>query len=421
MSIKKKIFFSVMTLGLVISVIMAIVTRGDVWWDQIFQHDKTDVFMDFFHSMTDSSKDNPYSYGVLYPPITYLFYRFLAAFIPANVVSIGGHILRENYASMMVFFFYTVFSVLAFAGIIRGLYKDRKTQSLLIVLLIMSGPFLFMAERGNSVIVAFVFAGIFFLWKDSENKIKKEIALIALGISFGIKIYPAIFGLILIRDKKYKEAIRCIIYALLLFFIPFFAIGGIGAVGDFIKGISNNMDKEGSVEAGIGYKISFQSTYIALSAIFLRIRNTEAFMGFTSWLGHITSATTLLAAMFSKKRWQTVALLTCFMLGFPGFSYQYMLIFMAIPLTMFLQEEQKFDLLELCYTVLYIFQFILFTINIITVAYLAGGVCLMKFLNLVENCGLIGMTWLLIIEVFVRAYLEWKKGRPAKIIKTTAT
>lgn len=417
MNTKKKIFFSVMSLGLLISVIMAVITRGDVWWEQIFQHDKTDVFMDFFHSMTDSAHENPYSYGVLYPPITYVFYRFMSLFIPENVVKVGGRILRENYASLMVFFFYTVFTVLAFVEIIRGLYKDKKTQALLIVLLIMSGPFLFMAERGNSVIVAFIFAGIFFLWKDSDNKIKKEIALIALGFSFGIKIYPAVFGLILLKDKKYKEAVRCILYALIIFFVPFILFDGIESIGQFFGGITHNMDKEGSVQAGIGYKISFQSTYIALSAIFLRIQNTEAFMGLTSWFGHVTAGLTLLCAVLSKKRWQTVALLCCFMLGWPGFSYQYMLIFMAIPLTMFLQEEKKFDLLDLCYTVLFIFQFVLFTINIITVAYLAGGVCLMKFLNLVENCGLMGMTWLLVIEVFVRFFKEGYVKKPVKTLK----
>lgn len=416
MNTKKKIFFPVMILGLVISLVMAFITRGTILWEQIFQHDLTDCFMDFFHSVKDSTMENPYSYGVLYPPVTYIFYRILATLMPEKAVMVGGHILRQNYQAMMVFFFYTVFTVLGFAYILRKFYKDLKTQALFIVLMIMSGPFLFMAERGNCVIIAFIFLGVFLLWKDSDNKVKRELALIALALSFCFKIYPAIFGILLIKEKKYKEAIRCIIYALLIFLVPFFIIGnGIGAVGQWVEGIRHNMDKESGVEAGLGYKINFTSTYIALAAIFLRIRNNEAFMGLMSTFGLITSGITFLAACLARTPRKTIALLTCFMLGFPGFSYQYMLIFMAIPLALFLEEDKKFDFLDLLYTILYIFQFILFTVDIITVAYLAGGVCLMRFLNFVENCGLLGMTFLLIIEVAVTIVKEIKEGKKPKL------
>lgn len=417
MNTKKKIFFPVMLLGVIISLIMAYVTRGTVLWEQIFQHDLTDCFMDYFHSVKDSTMENPYSYGVLYPPVAYIFYRLLALLIPEKAVMVGGHILRQNYQSMMVFFFYTVFTVLGFAYILRKFYKDLKTQSLFIFLMITSAPFLFMAERGNCVIIAFIFLGIFLLWKDSDNKVKRELALIALALSFCFKIYPAIFGIMLIKEKRYKEAIRCIIYALLLFLVPFFIIGnGLGAVGQWVEGIRHNMDKESGVEAGIGYKINFTSTYIALSAIFLRIRNTELYMGLMSTFGMVTSGITFLAACLCKKPRKTIELLTCFMLGFPGFSFQYMLIFMAIPLAMFLEEDKKFDIMDFLYLVLYIFQFILFTVNIITVAYLAGGMALMRFLNFVENCGLLGMTFLLIIEVgvgFVKDCKTLKKPKPA--------
>ena len=417
MNTKKKIFFPVMMLGVIISLIMAYVTRGTVLWEQIFQHDLTDCFMDYFHSVKDSTMENPYSYGVLYPPVAYIFYRLLALLIPEKAVMVGGHILRQNYQSMMVFFFYTVFTVLGFAYILRKFYKDLKTQSLFIFLMITSAPFLFMAERGNCVIIAFIFLGIFLLWKDSDNKVKRELALIALALSFCFKIYPAIFGIMLIKEKRYKEAIRCIIYALLLFLVPFFIIGnGLGAVGQWVEGIRHNMDKESGVEAGIGYKINFTSTYIALSAIFLRIRNTESYMGLMSTFGMVTSGITFLAACLCKKPRKTIELLTCFMLGFPGFSFQYMLIFMAIPLAMFLEEDKKFDIMDFLYLVLYIFQFILFTVNIITVAYLAGGMALMRFLNFVENCGLLGMTFLLIIEVgvgFVKDCKTLKKPKPA--------
>ncbi|MBO7451973.1 MAG: DUF2029 domain-containing protein [Clostridiales bacterium] len=419
MNTKKKIFFPIMTLGLIISIIMALATRGQILWEQIFQHDKTDVFMDFFHSVTDSVQKNPYSYGVLYPPITYLFYRFFAFFIPERHVIMGGYVLQHNCSAMMVYFFYSVIAVLGFGYIIRNFYKDKKTCSWLIVLLVLSGPALFLFERGNCVIVAFFFLGIYLLWKDSDSKVQRELALMALAISFCFKIYPALFGVMLIKEKRYKDAIRCIIYALLFFLVPFFAFGGIGAVGQWIGGVSHNMDKESGVNAGIGYKINFSSTYIALAAIFLRIKNNDAFMGLMGTFGTVTSIIAFAAGIFSKNKWKTIALFSCVMLGFPGFSYQYMMIFMAIPLCLFLEEDKKFDLWDLLYTILYIFQFILFTVNIITVAYLAGGVCLMRFLNFVECCGLLGMTWLLVIEVIYNVVKEQRslKIAPKKPLK----
>ena len=49
------------------------------------------------------------------------------------------------------------------------------------------------------------------------------------ALAAGLKLYPAIFGLLLLFDKKYKEAIRLVVYGILAVVIPFILISTIPA------------------------------------------------------------------------------------------------------------------------------------------------------------------------------------------------
>ena len=79
-------------------------------------------------------------------------------------------------------------------------------------MMIVSYPVMFCLERGNILILSVVFAMFFIFFKDSDNKFIKELSYISLAMSAGIKIYPAVFGLTLIIEKKYKEALRLLFY-----------------------------------------------------------------------------------------------------------------------------------------------------------------------------------------------------------------
>ena len=61
---------------------------------------------------------------------------------------------------------------------------------------------------------------------NSDSKFAREFGLIALAFAFSLKLYPAVFGWFLIADKRYKEAIRCVLYGIAMLIIPSFFFGG---------------------------------------------------------------------------------------------------------------------------------------------------------------------------------------------------
>lgn len=107
-------------------------------------------------------------------------------------------------------------------------YKTNSNlkKNIMIGVLLFSYPFfLYAFERGNPVMYT-----MFFLWggivlKDSNSKFLRELGLIFVAISAGFKLYPALFGFIWLAEKRYKEAVRLVIYGLMAFFIPFLFVG----------------------------------------------------------------------------------------------------------------------------------------------------------------------------------------------------
>lgn len=134
-------------------------------------------------------------------------------------------------------------------------------------------------------------------WMDSEKKAEKEAALILIAFAAGLKLYPAIWGVFYLAEKRYKEAIRLIIYGILLFFLPFI----------FFQGVD-------------GFWICF----------------------------------------LNKKSWQTIALLTSLMIIFVAASGTYCLVYWVIPFLCFmndLYQRREYRKLDYVYAVLFALVF----------------------------------------------------------------
>lgn len=90
-------------------------------------------------------------------------------------------------------------------------------------------------ERGNiSLLTAILVLAALYL-KDSDNRFLRELAMILIAMAAEIKVYPAIVGLVYIKEKRYKEAVRLVIYGLLFFLVPFAFTGGIAGFIQYIK------------------------------------------------------------------------------------------------------------------------------------------------------------------------------------------
>ena len=123
-------------------------------------------------------------------------------------------------------------------------------------------PVLYSFDRGNIVWFCMAFLMVYIFTYDSKNKILREIGLISLAIATSIKIYPVVFGLMLIFDKRWAEAKRCIIYGVLIFFVPFLCFGGFSEFTVLLSNLTNASNFLGSI--GHGYRLNFSNTVLSL-------------------------------------------------------------------------------------------------------------------------------------------------------------
>ena len=293
-------------------------------------------FMDYFHSIMafkrHSLKNIYYSEQLFYPPLATLFYLLMFRLIPSDAMPSTDFIARERQAAVVPFLIFTVLLSLGVVYVLHALRKGTDLEKkLFAVSMMLSAPMLYQYDRGNIIFLALFFSLLFFYWKDSESRLKRELALVCLAISAGLKIYPAIFGLILLFEKRWKDAAKCCLYGSLSFVLPSLVFGGISPF-DMIENLSrmsNNTQGE-----GFGYKVNYSNTFAMLCSAF-RIPYIQAPL---TVLSYLLSALVLAAAFVHRKGWKLVCALSLLIVAMPGFSYTYTLIFMIVPTLFFLNE-----------------------------------------------------------------------------------
>lgn len=272
-----------------------------------------------------------------FPPLAYVMYYFLyrltaiRGYVPSNyteTVSMQGTNLVYVYYTLIVAF-------LIFIGIsLIGKKRSLGWNVLLFICLMVSPVFLGSGIFvGNSTMLVLAFLLIALAYKDSESPVKREIALILIAISACLKIYPAVFGLLYLKEKRFKEAIRMIIYGIILFVFPFFIFGGAEAVSLWLGHIKGTMGilEDGRIEyiKGVTYQIlswfGLTETSTLVKVLCTIIPN--AFLILMIFL-----------AAISKNKYRTLFFLAAAITLYPSNAFRYTLSYFTIPLIFFIQE-----------------------------------------------------------------------------------
>lgn len=172
-------------------------------------------FNDFLHSVQSYSKAT--YYGTNYPPLAVVFFKFLYMLFPKDSVADTEYVLKYL---LTFYFIFTIISL--FLLFQKSIYEDEKHKAFFVSTFFLTGPLLFAYQRMNIMHLALIFTMIFFLYYNSPSKPKQMFALFSLAIAANIKYFPAIFGLILVKEKKWKSAIICFLMGCILFLLPFF-------------------------------------------------------------------------------------------------------------------------------------------------------------------------------------------------------
>lgn len=316
--------------------------------------DSNDTFMDFFNSIQYGR--TPYTRRVIYPPLINVIYGFFGKIVPMSIKANGTLAIRASVPGVLVFELFCMMTAVVYAIAIAGIKGYTKKEKWFLGLgLCFTLPAVFCLERGNSVWLCVAFTMIFVNWYDSPKKMERGVAILSLAIAAAIKIYPAAFGLLLIRHKKWKEALEAIIAGVLVMFVPFvFFTKENRSVTLWISNIIN-CNKEFQ-NIGLGLKLNLSNTMQFFEALC-----GAKLSGFTTVLTIAILVFDCVMVAFNRKldEWKAIALLSLLMILIPGFSWTYTMLFIIIPVVIFLGKDNRYKK-DYIYLVLFILCLTLF-------------------------------------------------------------
>ena len=274
----------------------------------IMEHNYNWEFTDFFQPIVYSIdlEKTYFNSNIAYPPLIVCFFHILWMMNPIRLpIHLKSWNECANYQfNMLILLMIVIVQIIAlFLSINKILHAyGEKKVSIFFFLIIFSAPFFAGAiERGNialAVVPLLLFALYF---KDSENERMKEVALILIAIATGIKIYPAIFGLLYLREKRWKEACRLLFYGLVVFFIPFIFTGGVDGIVQYMKIL---------ITSGRGNPIRWTSIRCFFSAIcqYLEWNIDSKIIG--SYLEKIFLLISVLVVFITNRQWKQILFLS---------------------------------------------------------------------------------------------------------------
>ena len=349
----KVFFYSVFAVFIAFFLVSIYTTHGASLRGALFS-DTSDTFMDHYNSVVYNQVDDPYEILVVYPPLASLLYKLCNMIIPADdyvtVVTDPAELAQERFIRIgqsftFQFILYAVIALLIFLASLAFLKKGGTGEKLLFAtVVILSAPFIYMADRGNNVLLPVAFTILFLVFYKHENKILREAALISLAIAIALKIYPVVFLVLLVADRKYKELLRECIYIFVLLVLPFFIFyNGVDSIKLMLRNL-RGFDEKRTTEDNIAGNLDFKRTFFFLYGGLRRytgITITENMRElYATLFRYGLSFICAIGGLFAKRQWKRVALLSAVLYGFPGSASTYILLFMAIPAAMFLDDEK---------------------------------------------------------------------------------
>lgn len=349
------------------------------------------AFCDIFSVLTYIKDFSPYSHVVLwvaYFPLTYLL-MFPFALIKNPLISYSIYI-----SGFLVYLISMNIKVFA----CKSLTKLQNFQNIFIITTI-SYPVLYILDKGNFDMYLFVLFGFCVYAFKSE---KYFISCILLAIANAMKPFTVLFLLLFLRKKKYKEFFLSIILTTLLVIGGFMVFKGnfFDQIIDFIK---VQMLFKTTYAMGSRMAIGFTSSlFMPLKAIALHFSTSPSFVEhFVKLYDYACFVITGITMFFIWKEnvlWKQLTLMICNFLLLPYCTYDYKLIFLFIPIWLFVKEEKShFDLV---YIILFGLLFIPKNIILELTAISATEINLISLSAILNPIIMIMLSLLIIYEQF---------------------
>lgn len=310
-------------------------------------------------------------------PIWYINYFPLAYILLFPFIFIKNRIIGYLLFLSIFLGFWIPFNIKTFKC--EDLNKMQNLQNIFILTLV-SYPFIMLIDRGNFDMMLFIlFAGFIYYFK----KEKYLLSALLLAVFNGIKPFMAIFLVLFLFKKKFKELLFSLIISFLLIIGGFMLLKGEFwnqiivfimnmTACKYIYILNSNFSNGNGLFANSSLFIPLKLliTYLNLQTII----TNAVLLKIYSVLSFVITLTTVFFAWKEKVFWKQVSLLTLCALVTPYIMIDYKLLFLFIPLGLFVNAKTnplgktKFDLV---YTIL--FALLLIPKNITILLPLAWG------------------------------------------------
>ena len=337
--IKKNPIASVFTLAMAISAViffMVYLIAGNGRFVDLFFSRCADIFMDFFNSIRDAAQwSEVYTVRkVIYPPMANLIFLILSRFTPAayNHTDFEERLEWSGYSSpmMLVFLFFLICCLVLFYLISRWIKGTQNQKFIFALFMTLSVPVLYMVERGNLIVLCLIALIIYGATYNSTSRVAREIGLIALAFTFSLKLYPVVFGWFLLVDKRFKDALRCFIYGMIMLIVPSFFFGGPACLIYVFKNIF-------SFSSGSG------SSTVDVIARYLHIPSMVVSILAYAWV-LVCAACLFIAPYVHKERWKSWLLCCLLILTVPSLTALYSWAFIIVPFIMLSNDTKGMEL-----------------------------------------------------------------------------
>ncbi len=333
--------------------------RGFIW------SEGEDAFMDFFNPLfyvvnNNYKTEGYYTNSGNYPPVARGILWVLGQLFPYKYTLTSPYDLRTNSVGLLLWV--SLFAVCTF--LLWKIYRKELpgNRSVLSGLLLMTVPMINAFERGNIVILSFTLSVVFMAFYDHDKKGFRLMAYICLALAAAIKIYPAVLGIMVIRRKRIREIIALAAIGIVIAAGPFFLIGGIQTIQDYLSNLM--LSSQGAVSRFYPHYINFSNV---MHGICDRIQiSYQDLMGTFHIALMVLVGLLLLISIVSRERYKACLALTSIMILYPGFSCTYMMLFNIIPIVALFREKEQNWMSRICLT--------LVSLSLVPIQFLCGVV-----------------------------------------------
>ena len=325
------LFLTVSFAGTVLFVLTMIIGKGYGAEWIVMENNFDNSFTDHFRHIAFASDMEHFYFNTIdatFPPFAYLMYYLLYRINPKAWGVYDWKLCRDSRYNIVVYIALLLIVVIAYKYICDKLlvqYTNEK-RTLFVIATLLSAPVLAGAiERGNISFLTALLVIFALYFKDSGIRWKRELALVLIAMAAGLKLYPAVVGVIYLKERRWKETVRLVLYGVLIFFIPFAFCGGIPALIQYIKILF--------FFEGQGYRswTNIRNYLLSLSDLLGMYERSAYFVKYFKIAENLFLLLCIASVFKTGRNWKRILYPAGAMALYVPYSYRYTAVYMLIP------------------------------------------------------------------------------------------